>query len=91
MVIVGLESHKSFIEGIEAFTEAGIQPILSIFRPLPGTLLADMQAPPMKYLVKIYDEVLKLCKGRGFYPGPDCVNCQNNTLALPVWLEEACK
>ena len=96
MVIVGLEPYQSkdaktkgFIDGIREFAEAGIQPILSVFRPLPATPLSDLQAPPMLYLAKIFDEVQKICKEHGLHAGPNCVNCQNNTLALPIWLEDA--
>ncbi|MGN1372873.1 MAG: radical SAM protein [Candidatus Coproplasma sp.] len=88
MVIVGLEPYKSFISGIEELASNGIQPILSIFRPLPDTPLKHMQAPPMQYLVQIYNEVQRVCAKYNLFAGPECVNCQNNTLALPVWLEE---
>lgn len=100
MVIVGLEPYQikkeekeqgftDFISGIKEFAEAGIQPILSVFRPLPETPLADLQAPPMLYLVNIYNEVQRICREHGLNAGPNCVNCQNNTLALPIWLEDA--
>ena len=87
MVIVGLEPYKSLKKGIEDFTSFGIQPILSIFRPLPKTPMEHLQAPPMAYLVKVYNDLQSVCKQNGLLLGPDCVNCQNNTLALPAWLE----
>lgn len=91
MVIVGLEPRASLIEGIREFVAAGIQPILSVFRPLPETPLRDWQAPPLMYLLEVYDEILQICLENNLHPGPDCVNCQNNTLSLPVWLEDSIK
>jgi len=88
MVIVGLEPYDSLREGIEQFSSYGIQPILSIFRPLPVTPLEHLQAPPMTYLVKVYNELQSICKQNDLLLGPNCVNCQNNTLSLPAWLEK---
>lgn len=88
MVIVGLEEHKSLKEGITELVKNGIQPILSIFRPLPNTELEGQNAPSMIYLAKIYREFQDICKKYALSLGPDCVNCQNNTLALPSWLEK---
>ncbi len=88
MVVVGLEKRKTLIEGIIEFTEHGIQPILSVFRPLPGTPLADMVAPSMLSIKEVYEKILKICKEQNLLPGPKCINCQNNTLALPDWMEE---
>ena len=91
MVIVGLEPHKSMVDGIKEFAACGIQPILSIFRPLPNTPMAGLQAPPMQYLKRVYYELSAICRQNGLHLGPECVNCQNNTLALPVWMEDAVK
>ena len=88
MVIVGLEGKRSLIDGITTLAKNGIQPILSIFRPMPDTPLSEQNAPPMKEIVDLYREAQKICRESGIYLGPGCVNCQNNTLALPKWLEE---
>ena len=90
MVIVGLEPYPSLMEGIKDLALNGIQPILSIFRPLPDTPLEDLLPPSMLYLARIYTDVQRVCRANGLYAGPDCVNCQNNTLALPAWMEDLC-
>lgn len=88
MVIVGLEPHATLMEGIERLATLGIQPILSIFRPLPDTEMSDLEAPSMLYLERVYNEAQQICRKHGLFLGPECVNCQNNTLALPFWLEK---
>lgn len=89
MLIVGLEPTADLMEGISELVENGIQPILSIFRPMPNTPLEAQNAPPMAELVEIYKKAQEICRTskNELYLGPDCVNCQNNTLALPYWLE----
>lgn len=88
MIIVGLETRETFIAGIKELAQNGIQPILSVFRPLPDTPLGEMNAPSMMQIASIYREVQDICKENGLLVGPECVNCQNNTLALPSWMEE---
>ena len=87
MLIVGLEPFDSLKIGIEELSANGIQPILSVFRPLPETELENMCAPSMSELYDIYVEAQRICKSHGLLLGPQCVNCQNNTLALPYWME----
>ena len=88
MLIVGLEPSDSLKKGIEELTANGIQPILSIFRPLPDTELSHLCAPSMLELYDIYNQSQQICKEHGLLLGPQCVNCQNNTLALPYWMED---
>lgn len=88
MIIVGLEPHASFISGVKELAQNGIQPILSVFRPLPDTPMGEMNAPSMTQIASLYREVQDICKKNGLLVGPECVNCQNNTLALPSWMEE---
>lgn len=83
MLIVGLEPHKSFIAGIKKLAKLGIQPIISIFRPLPDTPLENLIAPPLEYVYKLYYQVEGICNKYGLHLGPYCVYCQNNTLSLP--------
>ena len=82
-LIVGLESHESFIAGIKALIEDGIQPIVSVFRPLPRTDLEHLMMPSATYLYKVFLEAEALCREKGLSLGPACINCQNNTLSLP--------
>lgn len=87
MVIVGLEPMSGLIKGITKLVENGIQPILSVFRPLPDTPLENSSAPSMLSLYQLYLQVQEICKKHQLLLGPECINCQNNTLALPYWME----
>lgn len=86
MVILGLEKDDSLLHGISELVKNGIQPILSIFRPLPETDMQDLEPPPMIYLENIFKKIIDICKPYNISTGPDCINCQNNTLSLPNWL-----
>ncbi len=81
--IIGLEPHESLMAGIRDFTEKKIEIVLSVFRPLPGTPLENLMAPPIRYLYRLYHEAQKISIRNGLRLGPSCVCCQNNTLSLP--------
>ena len=88
MVILGLEPRNSFMKGMHQLIIKGIQPIVSLFRPLTGTPLQDRVAPSMISVYKTFFALHDMIKGiRGdnslFMLGPDCTYCQNNTLSLP--------
>lgn len=82
-LIVGLEEHESFIRGVKALINEGVQPILSVFRPLPRTDLEHLMMPSASYLYEVFLEAEALCREKGMSLGPACINCQNNTLSLP--------
>ena len=88
MLIYGLEPEKSFLAGIRKITRLGIQPIISIFRPLPDTPLENMMAPPLADVYKLYHKAEAICERNGLRLGPACVYCQNNTLSLPDRYED---
>lgn len=90
MVIVGLEPYRDMIAGIQMLIDNHIEPMLSVFRPLPGTPLEDLNAPTMKTVYDLFyavsDMLYEWSAGRasGFKKlGPKCTCCQNNTLSLP--------
>ena len=93
MIILGLESDKTFMDGMKWMIENGIQPIISLFRPLKDTPLENFVAPPMLYVFRTYERIQaeiqkKYRYGRGekryYLLGPECKCCQNNTLSLPA-------
>ena len=96
MLIFGLESKKSFFEGMSWMIENEIQPIISLFRPLDNTPLKDCVAPSMIDVYKLYFKLedmignhmsnRKIRDNVAFILGPDCKCCQNNTLSLPLEL-----
>ena len=81
-ILYGLESDTSFLLGIEWLASHGIEPIISVFRPLQDTDIKNRIAPGSKTLQKIFYKVLNLCQPYHLIPGPDCIYCQNNTLSL---------
>lgn len=82
LIVVGLEKEKSLFEGIRHLAVNHIQPILSVFRPLPGTPLENVIPPSMENVCRIYYTATNICEPYGMMLGPDCPSCQNNTLSL---------
>lgn len=83
IILVGLEKDKTFFEGLELLARNYVQPILSVFRPLPGTEMFDRIPPSNEYLIDVYNKAVNICANYGVKLGPSCVQCQNNTLSLP--------
>ena len=83
MFIVGLEPIASLRQGVRLMINNGIQPMLSIFRPLPGTECVTLLPPSMKELYNLYNEFEAWCREKGLHLGPSDIFCQNNTLSLP--------
>ncbi len=83
MLVVGLESKKSLLEGIEYLAQNGIQPILSPFGPRQDTALKDIVPYSSDELLEIYHRAKNICQKYGLKPGPDDIECQNNTLSFP--------
>lgn len=81
--IVGLEPEESLLEGVERVCRAGAAPILSVFRPIPGTECGAIVPPENRRLLSIYEKAVLICRRYGLAPGPACVPCQNNTLSMP--------
>lgn len=81
--VVGLESEDSLLEGIRCVCQAGAAPILSIFRPIPGTAGNIIVPPENHQLLSVYEKAVSICLEYGLAPGPTCVPCQNNTLSMP--------
>lgn len=90
MIIVGLEPYKDMLEGIQKLIDNNIEPMLSIFRPLPGTPLEDLNAPTIRSVCELFyfvsRKLFEASENRGddFRKlGPECTCCQNNTVSLP--------
>ena len=80
--VVGLEPKKSLFQGIEALCRIGVAPILSVFRPIPGTELESMVPLTDDELYEITQEAEKICERYGLSLGPTCPACRNNTLTI---------
>lgn len=83
LMIVGLESEDSLMQGIRELCQIGVMPILSVFRPIPGTNTEDIVPPSNQFLRKIYTAGTSICSEFALHLGPECPACQNNTLSLP--------
>ncbi len=83
--IVGLEPMESLLEGIKEVCRIGAAPILSVFRPIPGTKGEHTAPPTNEELLLVYMRTKEICNEYGLEPGPACVPCQNNTLSMPEW------
>lgn len=81
--IVGLEPEESLLAGVRAVCRIGVAPILSVFRPIPGTKGENYAPPTNEQLLSIYKKSQDICNEYGLELGPQCVSCQNNTLSMP--------
>jgi len=78
--IVGLESSKSLLNGIEELCKINVIPCLSVYRNMPDTI--SFLPPTNDFLKKIYTEAEKITNKYNTCLGPICDNCKNNMLAL---------
>lgn len=81
--VIGLEPIDSLIDGITQVCKLGVSPILSIFRPLPGTIAENLVPMSNEELLRLYYQAKLICEKYGLELGPQCIPCQNNTLSLP--------
>lgn len=81
LLIYGFDLWDDFLKGIEKLCEKGIEPIISIFRPLKGTPLENINPPSTVELFCLYQQCQKIVHKYSLILGPDCIQCQNNTLS----------
>lgn len=84
LLIVGLESIDETLKGVEAISSMGIMPILSPFRPVPGTELEHFPPPTGELMYKVWSSAQSICEKNNLTLGPTCVACQNNTITIPI-------
>ena len=80
MLLVGLESVESTLEGVEAIAQRGGVPVLSPFRPDPVTPLGGMLPPDYDVLLDVYFRSQEIVARYGTFLGPSCPPCSHNTL-----------
>lgn len=86
MLIVGFDPKETLLKGVRTLCEIGVQPMLSIFRPMAGTPLELCFPPKLQELLEIFERSVDICRQYGLTLGPSCAACQNNTLSLPQWI-----
>lgn len=81
LLIYGFDPWDDFLKGIKKLCEKGIEPIISIFRPLKKTPLENFNPPPTVELFSLYLKCQSIVHEYSLILGPDCIECQNNTLS----------
>lgn len=82
LFVAGLEPTQSILKGIGTVVSLGVQPILSVFRPLSQTPLYDWCPPTNQWLMELFEKATTICEHKGLALGPDCPECRNNTLSI---------
>jgi radical SAM superfamily enzyme YgiQ (UPF0313 family) len=82
MLLLGLEPLEDTLRGVAAISGRGGIPVLSPFRPSPGTPLAELSPPSALELEEAYMRSLEVARDSGVPLGPDCPPCTHNTLTL---------
>jgi hypothetical protein len=87
LVVFGraIEPLESTLRGVQDLVDRGCIPVLSPFRPHRLTPLADAPAATLDEIVTVFLETREICRraGNRVRPGPRCVACHHNTVALP--------
>jgi radical SAM protein (TIGR04043 family) len=64
-VIIGLEPLEDTLHAIRAIADVGAIPLPVVFRPLPGTALADVPTPPLDDVLAVFEETVRVMGERG--------------------------
>ena len=81
LLIYGFDLWDDFLNGIERLCKKGIEPIISVFRPLKGTPLDNLNPPSTVELFSLYQKCQSIAHKYSLILGPNCIECQNNTLS----------
>ena len=81
LLIYGFDNEDDFLDGINKLCSRGIEPIISIFRPLAGTKMENFNPPSTVDIFSIYIKCKDIAEKYSLMLGPDCPACQNNTLS----------
>lgn len=82
MLMVGLEPVGDTLAGVRAIAERGGTPVLSPFRPDPGTPLSTLKPPTAALMRDVFERAREIVSGYGILLGPDCPPCSHNTLSF---------
>lgn len=83
-VLLGFDDLEQFAQGVQMLCKIGVSPILSVFRPCPGTPLADYMPLDERSVLTYFETAEQICQSAGLRLGPACRACQNNTVALDL-------
>lgn len=83
LLLVGLESAESTLRGVELIASVGADPVLSPFRPAPGTALDKKRPPSADLMADLYLAAYEIAERHGVKLGPRCIPCMHNTVTFP--------
>lgn len=84
ILIAGIEPYERTLEGVRELAKRGVMPMLSIFKPISNTKMANHQKPKLNDLLELWIAAQGIAEDYGLTLGPTCCECQNNTLAYPL-------
>lgn len=82
LLIYGFDTDEDFLCGIESLCQIGVEPIISIFRPLKSTPFEKLNPPPTIDIISIYEKCKNIVEKYSLILGPSCPQCRNNTLSF---------
>lgn len=82
LLIYGFDSDSEFIQGIDRLCQIGVEPIISVFRPLKNTKFENLNPPSTIDVIAIFEKCKIIADKYSLILGPDCPMCQNNTLSF---------
>ncbi|KKR06673.1 MAG: Radical SAM domain protein [Parcubacteria group bacterium GW2011_GWC2_39_14] len=83
LLVIGLEPIEEILKAVEALACIGCDPVLSPFRPAPGTPLEKLPSLSYELMAKAYRRAEKIvAKYPGVVLGPRCKACGHNTLSF---------
>ena len=82
MLMVGCEPLEDTLKGVRLIAERGGVPVLSPFRPDPGTPMRDVPPPDAKMLQAAYLRAHDIAVEFDVPLGPSCIPCSHNTLTF---------
>ncbi len=83
ILIVGIEPLQDTLRGVEYLASRGVLPILSPFRPIPGTPLYSHPPAASELLYESWARGQEIAEKHHLTLGPTCIACKNNTISLP--------
>jgi len=84
MLLAGLEKIDNTLSAVKQLAQKGIQPMISIFRPVPSCRLFYAIQPSNEDIYLLFVKAEKICNQYNLSLGPTCPSCQNNTLAITL-------
>lgn len=83
LLLVGLEPLDRTLAGVEFLASLGCDPVLSPFRPAPGTELSAQRPPTADLMEEAWTAASEIVERYGVKLGPRCIPCMHNTVTVP--------